>query len=291
MAKTKAPGKRAAGTSRSARDGTAASSGGPQVTAHGGSWQPLGQGGLNARIREEILRVLAERRLVPGDQLPSERELALALKVSRPSVREAVRSLQAEGRLVVMHGRGVFVADPVERQRLRAAMAELDHTLGELFAMREVLEVPAARWAAERQDAAALAAVRAAYESLERSLNRTPLDFEELQRLDAAFHLRIVQATGNRLLEQTQGVLDELVRTGMQTTLEVEGRIEKSRKDHRRILDALVAGDAETAAQAAQAHVRGARDAANQRLAEATGRVTRPKSPGSRARKRIPRAD
>jgi GntR family transcriptional repressor for pyruvate dehydrogenase complex len=235
------------------------------------AWQVLGKGGLNARIREEILRVLAERRLAPGDQLPSERELALALRVSRPSVREAIRSLQAEGRLLVRHGRGVFVADPAESQQLRTAVAELDHNLGELFAMREVLEVPAARWAAERQDPRALEAVRAAYDKLESALERQPLDFSELQRLDAAFHLRIVQATGNRLLEQTQGVLDELMRKGMQTTLEVPGRIELSRGDHRRILDAILAADPEVAAQAAQSHVLGAREAALRRLSQTQG--------------------
>jgi len=229
-------------------------------------WRALGQGGLSSRIREEILRMLAERGLLPGDQLPSERELAATLRVSRPSVREAVRSLQAEGRLIVQHGRGVFVSEPTSRQRLRAAMAELDHDLGELFAMREVLEVPAARWAAERGDDTALAAVQHAFESLERALGRKPLDYNELQRLDTAFHLRIVQAADNRLLEQSQAVLAELLSTGMRTTLEIPGRIKQSRSEHRTILEALLAGNAEAAAMAAGAHVRGARDAANARI-------------------------
>lgn len=229
-------------------------------------WHALGQGGLITRIREEILRMLAGQDLLPGDQLPSERELATTLRVSRPSVREAVRTLQAEGRLIVRHGRGVFVAEPTSRQRLRAAMAELDHDLGELFAMREVLEVPAARWAAERRDETALAAVQHAHESLERALDREPLDYNELRRLDAAFHLRIVQAADNRLLEQSQAVLTELLSMGMRTTLEVPGRIAQSKSDHQTILAALLAGDADAAAQAAGAHVRGARDAANARL-------------------------
>ncbi|MCW3845573.1 FCD domain-containing protein, partial [Micromonospora yasonensis] len=137
--------------------------------------------------------------------------------------------------------------------------------MAELFAMRELLEVPAARWAAERQDAEALALVQEAFDSLEQALEHDPLDYDELQRLDAAFHLRIVQAAGNRLLEQTQSVLHELLRTGMRTTLEVEGRIQKSRLDHRRILAALLQGDGPGAAKAAKAHVRGARDAANAR--------------------------
>lgn len=231
-------------------------------------WQPLGQGTLNGRIRGEIMRVLAERELAPGDRLPSERELAAALQVSRPSVREAVRSLEAEGRLVVRHGQGVFVAEPDTRRRMRESMAELDHDLSELFAMREILEVPAARWAADRRDAGALAAVQRAYEALDVALAQEPLDYAQLQQLDATFHFEIVRASGNRLLEQTQVVLHELMRQGMRTTLEVEGRLEQSRKDHGRILAALLAGDSAAAAAAAQHHVQGARDAANQRIAD-----------------------
>lgn len=233
-------------------------------------WHALGQGTLKGRIREEILRVLAELKLVPGDRLPSERELAAALQVSRPSVREAVRSLEAEGRLVVKHGQGVFVAEPDARRRFRKSLAELDHSLAELFAMREVLEVPAARWAADRRDGNALAVVQGAYNALEIALQREPLDYDELQRLDAAFHFGIVRASGNRLLEQAQAVLDELMRKGMQTTLEVPGRVEQSRIDHTRILRALLSGDAVDAVEAAQAHIHGARDAANQRIAAAT---------------------
>ncbi len=232
-------------------------------------WRTLGQASLNSRVRDEILRMITEKQLVPGDRLPPERELAAALKVSRPTAREAVRSLQAEGRLSVKHGQGVFVAEPGVRRQLLASMAELDHSLGELFAMREILEVPAARWAAERNDAAALAAVQEAFDRLDHALAREPLDFEELQQLDSAFHLRIVQAAGNRLLEQTQNVLHELMHTGMQTTLAVPGRVKHSSREHLRILESLLAGDAAGAARAAGVHVRAARAAANRRIAAA----------------------
>ncbi len=238
-----------------------------------GAWQPLGQGTLNGRIRSEILRVLQDQRLTPGDRLPSERDLAASLRVSRPSVREAVRSLQAEGRLVVKHGQGVFVAEPAMQKSLRESIAQLDHSLAELFAMREVLEVPAARWAAQRQDAAEVQTVQAAFDALDDALLAKPRDFERLQSLDATFHLRIVQAAGNRLLVQSQGVLNELLQTGLQTTLAIEGRTEASRDEHLRILNAIMDGNAAEAGRAAQAHVRNVRRAANRRIAEASARL------------------
>lgn len=235
-------------------------------------WQPLGQGTLNERIRHEILRYLQTRKLSPGDRLPAERELASVLKVSRPSVREAVRSLQAEGRLTVRHGQGVFVAEPTSQRTLRESWARLDHTLTELFSMREVLEVPAAQWAAERQDRESLAGVREALGQLNKALDQDPLDFDELQRLDANFHLLIVKASGNRFLEQTQGVLNDLLQTGMRTTLEIPGRLERSRREHQRILKCLLDGDPAAAGRAARSHVQQAHKAAEARLkATATG--------------------
>lgn len=233
-------------------------------------WRPVGGGTLNSRIRLEILRFMTTHKLAAGDRLPSERELAATLRVSRPSLREAVRSLHAEGRLVVKHGQGVFVAEPAAQRTLRESMARLDHNLSELFAMREVLEVPAAQWAAQKQDSTALEAVQAAFEQLDSALAEEPKSYDRLQQLDAEFHIRIVQAAGNRLLEQTQGVLNELMRTGMQTTLAIEGRAEQSRQEHQRILDALFRGDAKSAARAARAHVKSAGKAANLRIQEVT---------------------
>jgi GntR family transcriptional repressor for pyruvate dehydrogenase complex len=188
------------------------------------------------------------------------------MRVSRPSLREAVRSLQAEGRLVVKHGQGVFVAEPSAQRSLRESMAKLDHNLSELFAMREVLEVPAAQWAAKRKDEAALAAIQEAFDELDTALAEEPRSYDKLQLLDAEFHLRIVQAAGNRLLEQTQGVLNELMRMGMRTTLAIEGRAEKSRQEHEQILAALFNGDPAAAARAARSHVKSARQAANNRI-------------------------
>jgi hypothetical protein len=69
------------------------------------------------------------------------------------------------------------------------------------------------------------------------------IDFDELRKLDMAFHLSIVAAAGNRFLEQTQGVLHTILAEGMETTLTVPGRLAKSRRDHTKIMRAILAGD------------------------------------------------
>lgn len=223
-------------------------------------WRIVGQSGLTARIKGEILRVMTERRLRPGDRLPAERDLAGLLGVSRPSVREAIRLLQAEGRLDVRHGSGVFVTEPETQQRLRRQLSPATN-LDLLYDMREVLEVPAARWAAKRQRPE-LAGVREAFDALDAYTRSDSIDFDELQRLDITFHTRIVQASGNNLLEQTQSVIYDLILEGMRSTLMMPGRLEASRADHAAILTALEAADPEAAAAAAYAHIQGARAAA-----------------------------
>ena len=239
-----------------------------QDTAGSGpfEWTSLRRSSLNVRIRGQILAFLAESRLEPGAQLPSERELAVRLGVSRPSVREAIKSLEAEGRLDVRHGNGVFVASSAE-DVLRRAVQRARVDVDELYAMREVLEVPAARWAAQRGAPDGIARVQSAHDVLLEASARERVDYEELQMLDAAFHQSIVQAAGNRFLEQTQGVLGEILVRGMATTLSVQGRMEASRADHREILDAILAGDGRRAGAAARAHVRSAGRTARSRLA------------------------
>ena len=114
-------------------------------------WQPVrSPGGLTGRIVAQVEKLINDESLKPGDQLPPEREMAALIQVSRPSLREAVRVLEAQGRLVVRHGQGVFVRTAMTEQEFRSALAATEVSYDELFAMREVLEVPAAAWAAEK---------------------------------------------------------------------------------------------------------------------------------------------
>ncbi len=236
------------------------------VGADAEMWTPLRQGSVSDLIARRILDVIASDKLRPGDRLPPERELAAMLGASRPSLREALQSLKAQGHVDIRHGSGVFVADPSTTRSLRAAMVTEDMSLTELFDMREVLELPAAAWAARNQDAEKLDRVRSAYDTLMAASYEPEVDWDRLRDLDAAFHLRIVEAAGNRFLTRTLGVLQEILASGMETTLQLPGRLENSRRDHQRILDAVLAADPVAARRAAAAHIKGARTAAQARL-------------------------
>ena len=125
-------------------------------------WEPMGaQGSLSSRIAARIQELISAEQLKPGDQLPPERELAALLGVSRASVREATRSLAAQGRLSIRHGQGVFIEAPATTNRLRSSLLADEHDVDELYAMRELLEVPAAQWAAQNVTTEAAARLEA----------------------------------------------------------------------------------------------------------------------------------
>lgn len=235
-------------------------------------WMPLRQGSVSDLIAERILQAIESQELKPGDRLPSERELASRLGTSRPSLREALRSLRESGHVDIKHGSGVFVADPGDSRALRDAKFAEELTLTELFDMREVLEVPATAWAARNQDRELLAKVTEAFHALDRCAGAAEIDWAELRALDSAFHLRIVEAAGNRFLTRTETVLQDILARGMQSTLRLPGRLQRSRRDHARIHDAVIAGDPVAARRAAKAHIDGARRAALKHLRD--GRST-----------------
>ena len=131
--------------------------------------------------------------------------------------------------------------------------------------MREVLEVPAAGWAAgvaTAQDIATLADALAT----EEAARAEPIDFDRLGKLDAAFHLAIVEIARNRFLLQTLGVLQEMLASGMETTLTIPGRVEASRDEHRGIFEAVVSRDPSAAREAVARHIAHAREAALARV-------------------------
>jgi GntR family transcriptional regulator, transcriptional repressor for pyruvate dehydrogenase complex len=229
-------------------------------------WGPIKEAGsLTGRISRRIESIIVSEQLTVGQQLPPERELARLLGVSRPALREAVKTLEAHGRLVVRHGQGVFVGDG-RSDPMRDSLTKLEVSLAELFAMREVLEGPAAEWAASRVTADEIERISEALLALKQAARTEPVDFGRLATLDAAFHLQIVEIAKNRFLIRTVGVLQEMLRAGMETTLTIPGRLGQSRRDHRAIFEAVRSGDPQAARLAAVAHIHGARDAALDRV-------------------------
>lgn len=212
-----------------------------------------------ARIATQLVELIGVQRLNPGDRLPPERQLAELLEVSRPSLREALHILQAQGLVQIRHGQGTFVQEPKVAQELRASLMATTHGLNELFDAREVLEVPASKWAATKASKEDIRQLRATLNQIDTVTSIAPIDFDQLQVLDAKFHLTIVGIAGNRFINQTLNVLQDVMKMSMETTLRLPGRSDASRREHHEIFEAIESGNGELASKLTLQHITGAR--------------------------------
>lgn len=212
-------------------------------------------------MRAQIEGAIRSGEYPPLSQLPSERQLTEMFGVSRVSVREAIRSLEAIGLVEVRHGNGCFVTEPSSRPgRELSRWVELhrDEVL-DLLQVRGALDELAAREAARRHEPGDLAAVHAAHEAFLQAVSRGG-ELDELTELDAQFHHAIADASGNVLLSDLLGDLHEYLADSRRAGFEPEGRPEDSAAEHMSIVEAIDAGDANGAALATAAHIAQVRD-------------------------------
>jgi DNA-binding FadR family transcriptional regulator len=213
------------------------------------------------QVRLQIEQAIRRGDFEPGERLPSERELVETFGVSRVSVREAIRSLEALGIVKVQQGRGAFVSD--RRSGLGEPMARWlqlhrDEVL-ELHRVRGALDELAAQSAAERSDREAVELIARAHERL-RDAVETGAAVDELILIDIDFHLAIAEASGNRLLYDLLHDLHTYLAQSRLFVLSKGGRPPRSVGEHGEILDAIAAGDSTAARQAASRHIASIRE-------------------------------
>lgn len=200
--------------------------------------------------------------LVPGDQLPTEAEMTGLYEVSRSTVREALRVLASENLVETVRGvtGGTFVAVPDVERISRVIATNLgqlalthDVDVDELLLARELLEVPAARLAAERRTDADLDGFR------EWLVDPATLTREERFEANRNFHEAVVGATGSSLLDLlTQPLFIVLRQRFLRDRAPSEFWTDVD-TDHRRIADAIARGDGDAAATAMHDHLQSLR--------------------------------
>lgn len=217
-------------------------------------FKPVKKTRIYENIVSEIKEMIDQGKLISGDQLPSERELSETFKVSRTSVREALRILESQGFLESRQGNGTYIAlkniDALVQPLASVLLKEKDHQI-ELFEMRRLLESQLAYLAAER-------ATGEDVNKLEQILSRQEEQIAKGntgKEADDAFHYKIAEATKNRILLQVINATMEIISESRESYLLVEGRAEKSLIHHRKILNAIKAKDPKLAAQAMTEHI------------------------------------
>jgi GntR family transcriptional regulator, transcriptional repressor for pyruvate dehydrogenase complex len=216
---------------------------------------PIRRSPLYEEVARRLQELIASERLEAGDRLPSERELAKQLGVSRTSVRQALASLRSLGLVEVRHGDGAYLVRPAEevvpRLTIEMLHVEADHPM--VWEAREAIEVHAARLAANRRTTADLLAMRSATEDMAAALDAG----EEGNDADTALHRAIVNAAHNPLLEQLFSSMTDAVARTSAASLSMAGRPPESLRAHRAIVEAIGDRDADRAASEMTSHLRG----------------------------------
>jgi len=212
-------------------------------------------------IRRQIEDAIKGGDFGPGERLPSERELVETFGVSRVSVREAIRSLEAIGLVRVYQGRGAFVND--RRSGLGEPMARWldlhrDEVL-ELLGVRGALDEYAAALAAESPDAGKVAAIVDANAAFAAAVG-DGASAADLVPLDIDLHIAIAEASGNRLLYDLLSDLHSYLAESRYLALVPPGRPARSAAEHADIVEAITAGDAPGARLATSRHIAGVRE-------------------------------
>lgn len=192
-----------------------------------------------------------EGRFAPNERIPEE-EIARSLGVSRTPVREALRRLQERGLLTVGAGRTLVVAELSKAQ------------VFELYAMREILEGSAARFAAQHASETEIDILQHLLGEFDKHRN----DPRALVSLNRRFHGAICEAAHNRYLIQTLDGMHDSLALLHSNTFRVPNRREQSDAEHRRIVQAIKRRDPDAAEKAAREHVRQAQRTRFAMLAE-----------------------
>jgi GntR family transcriptional repressor for pyruvate dehydrogenase complex len=254
------------------------------ATDHGGSrveaghFSVLTQEALYQRIANQVRDLIVTHQLHPGERLPAERELARMLGVSRVPVREAMRTLAAQGLVEIRRGRGMFVASSSVEATVDELTKELlkqRDLLSELFAVRRLLEPASAQWAAARATEEDVDKLSRIVDEMEAAGRKDPPDYETIGERDTQLHVQLAEAAENRVLVRIMQAIQDLHREQLETSLRYRDRVHDTLHDHRRLVGAIAAGDPVEAREAMFAHLSNSEKATMARL-EGTDEETGP---------------
>ena len=204
-------------------------------------------------VAQQIERLILKK-LRPGDKLPSERELAEMLRVSRSSIRDAIRGLELKGMVEPRQGAGTIVLEISSEALINPfanALKFRRESVGELLDFRKMLEPPLAARAATHASAEEISEMDEILQRQEAKLVKGESAVAE----DSEFHYSVALASGNGVVLKVLDILMDLLRDTRERTLQVEGRPQKSMAGHRRILAAIKRHDAEAAKSAMRRHI------------------------------------
>lgn len=209
---------------------------------------------LSDRIADEILTMITlEKRFLPGEQLPNENELAEQLRVSRTTLREAIRILVTHGVIETKRGLGTFVKKDFQQNETPSLTRLIDEqiNLKDLYEIRLIFEPEAAYYATLRATDKEIERILAYGELIEEKINRK----EDRTEAEQNFHKAIAHATHNKFMDKLMPIIFEGINEGVRRSHQKRTVLQHTIRDHRLIMDFLKGRNAEGAKSAMRIHI------------------------------------
>ncbi|WP_428699718.1 FCD domain-containing protein [Stappia sp.] len=211
-------------------------------------------------VVDQVEELILQGVLRPGDRLPAERDLAKKVDVSRPILRDAIKTLEERGLLVTRHGGGTFIADVIGTV-FSDAIVELVRrhppAIADYLEYRREIERMTTRLAALRATEADREIISRIFNAMESAHDSENFDTEA--ELDVEFHQAIGESAHNIVLLHTLRSCYRLLADGVFYSrvqlYRYPGSRERLLAQHRAIYEAVMSGDAAAATEAAGAHI------------------------------------
>ncbi|MEM5327666.1 FadR/GntR family transcriptional regulator [Paraburkholderia sp. JHI2823] len=211
---------------------------------------------MPARIYSDILNRIIEGEYKEGERLPTEHMLAERFSTSRPTVREALAQLRADGIIATRHGSGTTVMRRPDPDVRRFAPLETLSDIRRCYEYRVVVESGAASLAAQKADDEDIAAIRREWDNLQTIIETSGIGAKD----DFAFHMAVARASKNQFfITALSGIQEQMVFSmNLSRNLSLVKSIERQRlvqQEHLEVLEAIQARDAVRASTAMRAHL------------------------------------
>jgi DNA-binding FadR family transcriptional regulator len=200
---------------------------------------------MHGRVVEWIGLRIVSGEFEAGARLPNEADLAARLSVSRGGVREAIKALAAKGMVEPRPRLGTRVLSRPEWNLMDRDVIEWHGRAADLNFLRDLMELRlmvepgAARLAAERADEQQIGLLEAAYEGMATHAARLPEDEDAFVEADLVFHLTVLRASGNQLIEQLGRLLETGLHHALEATSHLPGGVRATLPLHKAVLTAI----------------------------------------------------
>jgi DNA-binding FadR family transcriptional regulator len=200
---------------------------------------------MHGRVVEWLGLRIVSGEFAAGSQLPNEADLAARLSVSRGGVREAIKALAAKGLVAPRPRLGTRVLERSDWNLMDRDVIEWHgHAadivfLNDLMELRLMVEPGAARLAAQRADADQITQLEVAYAGMAAHADRLPTEEDAFVAADLAFHLTVLRASGNQLVEQLGRLLEAGLLHALEATSHLPGGVKATLPLHRAVLSAI----------------------------------------------------